>query len=148
MTKLILSATAGFLLATGLLWLSWTWAPYPLIDGPTYESLLEEVLSVELEQIPSRQADIYIQPDLKPVVTRLQSRFPKWRLLPLTQRPDQHGCDINVPCGKDFVAIDCATFPLWRTALVTVSSANSGAELLLLEIGSRWTIVSRKGFLI
>jgi hypothetical protein len=22
-----------------------------------------------------------------------------------------HGCDGNAPCGKDFVAVDCATFP-------------------------------------
>jgi hypothetical protein len=148
MSKLILSVAAGFLLATGLLWFFWTLAPYPLIDGPTYESLLEEVVSVELAQFPSHQAAIYIQPDLKPVITQLQKRFPKWRLLPLSERPDQHGCDGIAPCGKDFVAVDCATFPLWRTALVTVSSANAGAELLLIEIGSKWTIVSRKGFVI
>jgi hypothetical protein len=148
MTKAILSAGAGFILAMGLVWLLWTVAPYPLIDGPTYEALLETVLSAELAQSSSHQTAIYIQPDLKPVITRLQRRFPKWQLLPSSQRPDQHGCDGSGPCGKDFVAVDAATFPFWRTALVIVSSANSGAELLLVEIGDKWRIVSRKGFVI
>ena|SRR5260221_12098486 len=112
MAKVIVSAAAGFLFGTGLLWLLWSWAPYPLIDGPTYESLLEKVLSVELEKFTSQQAVIYIHSDLKPVVTRLQSRFPKWQLLPMTQRPDQHGCYSNGPCGNPFISVDCTTFPL------------------------------------
>jgi hypothetical protein len=148
MTKLICAAAAGFLLASGLLLLFWTWAPYPLTDGPTYEALLEEVLSEELKQSPSEQSAIYIQPDLKPVITRLQKRFPKWQLLPLNQRPDAYGCSSNIPCGTPFLSVDCATFPLWRTALVSVTSPNAGSQLLLIEIGNRWRLVSRKGFVI
>jgi len=147
-TKLLLSAAAGFLIALGLVWLLWTSAPYPLIDGTAYEALLEKVLSAELEQASSPQAVIYIQPDLKSVMTRLQRRFPNRQLLPSSQRPDQFGCDSKGPCGKNFIAVDAATFPLWRTALVTVSSANSGAELLLVEISDKWRVVSRKGFVI
>jgi hypothetical protein len=41
MSKLILSAAAGFLLATGLLGLFWTLAPYPFIDTQEYESMLQ-----------------------------------------------------------------------------------------------------------
>jgi hypothetical protein len=52
-------------------------------------------------------------------------------------------------CARDdYLSVDSAIFPLWRTALVNVSTANSGSQLLLVEIGSRWTIVSRKGFVI
>jgi hypothetical protein len=54
----------------------------------------------------------------------------------------------RTPAMKRAVLSAVATFPLWRTVLVTVSSAKSGAELLLVEIGSMWTIVSRKGFVI
>ena len=147
MAKVIFSAAAGFLSALGLVWLLWTLAPYPLIDGSSYEALLERVLSAELEQSSAHQA-IYIQPILKPVITRLQRRFPGLQLLPSSQRLDQHGCDGTEPCGKDFVSVDATTFPLWRTALVIVSSANSGTELLLVEIGDKWKIVSRKGFVI
>ena len=46
MFKLTASAFTGFLLAAGLLSRLWRLAPYPLIDGPTYESLLEKVFAL------------------------------------------------------------------------------------------------------
>jgi hypothetical protein len=66
MRKILLSAAAGFLLATGLLWLSWTLAPYPLIDGQEYESVLQLALSAQLNDTPTpRQDAVYIKTDLK-----------------------------------------------------------------------------------
>jgi hypothetical protein len=155
MHKVLLSTAAGLLIATGLLWVSWELAPYPFIDGQEYESVLQLALSTQLNDTPTpRQDAVYIKTDLKSLAARLQTRFPQRQILPWSQRPEDNGCEENnghvmAPCARnDYLSLDSAIFPLWRTALVTVSTANSGSQLLLIEIGGKWIVISRKGFVI
>jgi hypothetical protein len=155
MHKVLLSAAAGLLTATGLLWVSWELAPYPFIDGQEYESVLQLALSTQLNDTPTpRQDAVYIKTALKSLAARLQTRFPQRQILPWSQRPADHGCEENnghimAPCARDdYLSLDSAIFPLWRTALVTISTANSGSQILLMKLGSHWTVVSTKGFVI
>jgi hypothetical protein len=154
MSKVLLSAAAGFLLATGLLWCLWTLAPYPFVDAQEYEGVLQEVLVQHLYAAPTAPSAVYIKTDLKTLVARLQARFPQRQSLPWSQRAADHGCEENngrvmAPCARnDYISVDSAIFALWRSALVNVSTANSGSQLLLVEIGNKWLMVSRKGFVI
>ena len=154
MAKVIISAAAGFLLTMGLLWLLWAQAPYPFIKAQDYELVLQEALGRQLNAAPTSQSALYIKTELKNLISQLQVRFPQRKILPWSQRPLDLGCDENTghkmaPCARDdYLSVDSAIFPLWRTALVNLSTANSGSELLLIEIGSRWRVVSTKGFVI
>lgn len=154
MPKVIVSAVAGFLLSLGLLYLFWVFAPYPLIDGEAYESALQEALSSHFNAAPTEPTAIYIKPDLRPMIRRLQARFPQRHILPWSQRPADFGCEESnghamTRCPRDdYVSVDCVIFPLWRTAFVTLSSGNSGSQQLLIQIGSNWKIVSTKGYVI
>jgi hypothetical protein len=153
MIKLSLAAAAGLLLATGMLWLSWTLAPDP-IDSQDYELALQEALAQQLNAAPTAQQALYIKSDLKTLIGGLQARFPKRQILPWSQRPQDAGCEENnehvmAPCARnDYISVDSAVFPLWRTALVSISTANSGSQVLLIKFGGSWRIVSTRGFVI
>jgi hypothetical protein len=153
MIKLSLAAAAGLLLATGMLWLSWTLAPDP-IDSQDYELALQEALAQQLNAAPTAQQALYIKSDLKTLIGGLQARFPKRQILPWSQRPQDAGCEENNehvmgPCARnDYISVDSAVFPLWRTALVSISTANSGSQVLLIKFGGSWRIVSTRGFVV
>ena len=116
--------------------------------------MFQEVLVQQLNAAPTAPSAVYIKTDVKSLIARLQTHFPQRQILPWSQRPADHGCEENngrvmAPCARNhYISVDSAIFALWRSALVNVSTANSGSQVLLVEIGSKWMIVSRNGFVI
>jgi len=104
--------------------------PYPFIDGQEYERVLQEALSTQLKDAPTADRKPGLHQDgLETVVARLQEQYRQRQILPwsnglpTTVRREQGPRDGNLAARNDYISVDCAIFPLWRTARVTISSA-------------------------
>ena len=89
------------------------------------------------------------------LLPKLQHEYPALRLMPWATRPDDHGCDpragivVLAPCLRDdFVRAELASFPMPRTAIVSIGTSNSGGQLILFRLGARWYIVVDHSFVI
>lgn len=84
------------------------------------------------------------------LVPELQRLHPSIRFRNGTNRPPDSGCQssdpdhvIVAPCERpDFVEANLIAAPLWRTFLVGIGRYNGGCEIVLVNVFSKWRIVS------
>jgi hypothetical protein len=77
------------------------------------------------------------------LLEKLQHDYPKLKLKAWSERPPDHRCDITpiAPCNRnDFVFADAVSFPVWRTAIVSVGTFNGGGQVFVVKWGERWHI--------
>jgi hypothetical protein len=87
--------------------------------------------------------DFLLVPKLQQL--NLNVHFHRWK-----DRPPDVGCKDSVTgmiaigaCERpDYISVNVAARPLWRTLLVTVGYSNGGCDLVLVKLLARWRVIS------
>jgi hypothetical protein len=147
---LVLAYIAGAVTVVVLLLLA-VWAAPEAIDSHDVDLVLAAALVEPLNafQAAGRKV-IYVKSNMSTdTLATIATRYASPKLLPWAQRPKDHGCTTNdpnlivmAPCERDdFVSAQVLSFPVWRTAVVSVGTSNTAGQLILLKFAGRWRVV-------
>jgi hypothetical protein len=136
---------AGAATALVALYAALRFAPFG-ISASDADSALTIALRSRLQSFPAGSV-VYLKGPAA-VPHDLQLEYPTLRLVPWDTRPEDHGCDarpgilVIAPCLRnDFVSAELMSFPVAYTAIVSVTTSNSGGQLILIKLGARWHVL-------
>ncbi len=151
--KFVLGVVSGLLASLVLAWLGWKYAPHFSIDEEDFVALAAVAARSEIAEVGERSTVVYVLPsELARTLTATQGSY---QVSEWSQRPEDRGCERRpgyatlAPCERDdFVRVALPLLPLWRVAIVRVTTHNSGHEKLLVKVGASWRIISDTWYVI
>lgn len=148
-------AGAGILLL--LLGLARRYAP-DVIDPADQAAALRVALESVMRQSTHPTSSILFvrSNDEQGLITELRRSYPNTRFEGFSQRPADNGCKSKDPqfvvvgaCERDdYVTAFALSYPLWRCAIISVGTFNSGGQKILVKVGGTWRVVSERYYVI
>lgn len=130
-----------------------------VVDHEQVSAVLATVLEEPISERHATNAGLlYVRSDSGglELVTTLRDKYPHLNIAPWAERPEDLGCQsarssvaVLAPCERDdYVAAELLSFPLWRTALVSVGTFNTGGQVILVHVAGRWRVIADHRFVI
>jgi hypothetical protein len=143
--RILLVASAGAMVPILLLCIARMCAPMPIENSDSIDALRAALLEPLKVRRTATRGATYVRVEEEALLTQLRADNPGVSLQSWAERPADDGCKrkdehwiVMGPCGRDdYISAQVLAFPLWRCALVAISTFNSGSLLILIKIGTR-----------
>lgn len=156
-TVAIVSGLAGAGILLLLLGLARRYAP-DVIDSADQATALRVALESVIRQSTHQTSPILFvrSDDEQGLISELRRFYPNTRFEGFSKRPADDGCRskdpqfvVIGPCERDdYVTAYALSYPLWRCAIISVGTFNSGGQLILVKVGGTWRVVSERYYAI